>query len=132
MLDIAHALTVYPEFLGAAEREEVAELDDAMTEAWRSDVVSIAPGLADDETLARRVLDARLMWVWLATHEYFTIDVDLDDETVAFGNPAPTHAALLGRWVALHAAAERVGDPIVAGHATDVIAALRGESLMED
>jgi hypothetical protein len=25
-----------------------------------------------------------------------------------------------------------VGDPVVAGHATDVIAALRGESLMED
>ncbi|MBA0044737.1 kinase [Mycobacteroides sp. LB1] len=128
VLDIAHALTVYPEFLGAADREEVAELDDAMTEAWRSDVASIAPALADDDTLARRILDARLTWVWLATHEYFTLDVDLDDDTVVFGNPAPSHTALLGRWIGLHAAAERVGDRGVAAHAADVIAGLRGET----
>ncbi|MUM18463.1 kinase [Mycobacterium sp. CBMA271] len=129
VLDIAHALTVYPEFLSAAERDAVAELDDAMTEAWRSDVVSIAPALADDESLARRILDARLMWVWLATHEYLTIDVDLDGDAAVFGNPAPTHGALLGRWMGLRAAAERVGDQDVVVHAAEVIAALRGEAV---
>ncbi|SHV28814.1 Uncharacterised protein [Mycobacteroides abscessus subsp. abscessus] len=139
VLDIAHALTVYPEFLGASEREAVAELDDAMTEAWRSDVVSIAPGLADDNNLARRILDARLMWVWLATHEYFMVDVDAAtageddaaDDAAVFENPAPSHSALLGRWVALRAAAERVGDDVVAAHASDVIGGLRGETLRD-
>ncbi|CPW36400.1 Uncharacterised protein [Mycobacteroides abscessus] len=110
-----------------------------MTEAWRSDVVSIAPGLADDNNLARRILDARLMWVWLATHEYFMVDVDVaaageddaPDDAAVFENPAPSHSALLGRWVALRAAAERVGDDVVAAHASDVIGGLRGETLRD-
>jgi len=42
-------------------------LAEAMLEAWRSEVVGVWPDLDEPDRLARRLLDAQQMWVWLCT-----------------------------------------------------------------
>jgi len=44
-----------------------AGMSEAMLAAWRSEVVSVWPDLDDSDRLARRMLDAQVLWVWLCT-----------------------------------------------------------------
>jgi hypothetical protein len=42
-------------------------MSEAMVAAWRSEVVEVWPDLEDPDRLARRMLDAQVLWVWLCT-----------------------------------------------------------------
>jgi hypothetical protein len=39
----------------------------AMVEAWRAEIAGVWPELDEPDRLARRLLDAQLLWVWLCT-----------------------------------------------------------------
>src|SRR3954454_492509 len=43
------------------------KLAAAMVEVWRAEVVGMWPELDEPDRLARRLLDAQLLWVWLCT-----------------------------------------------------------------
>jgi hypothetical protein len=43
------------------------DLTVAMLDAWRAEIVPVWPELDEPERLARRLLDAQLLWVWLCT-----------------------------------------------------------------
>ncbi|HEY1966367.1 MAG TPA: hypothetical protein VGH89_00360 [Pseudonocardia sp.] len=65
MLDAAYTRVPFP----ACESSFAlpAGMPEAMLAAWRSEVVSVWPDLEDTERVARRLLDAQLLWVWLCT-----------------------------------------------------------------
>ena len=44
-----------------------AGLAAALVEAWRTEIAGVWPELDEPERLARRLLDAQVLWVWLCT-----------------------------------------------------------------
>ncbi len=44
-----------------------ARLAAALVEAWRTEIAGVWPELDEPERLARRLLDAQVLWVWLCT-----------------------------------------------------------------
>ncbi|WP_091507650.1 phosphotransferase [Amycolatopsis sacchari] len=88
-----------------------AGMSEAMVAAWRSEVIAVWPGLADNDVLFAHLLDHQLLLVWVST---WTV--------LAGGGDKP--AALVTWWRNLAVDAERLGRREVAGHATAVAAAL--------
>ncbi|OQO94919.1 phosphotransferase [Saccharomonospora piscinae] len=94
-------------------------LSEAMTAAWRAEVVELWPGLADDERLSSFTLNAQLVLVWVSTWR------DLPNLGDARGaGPASRAAALVSWWRDLAGRAELAGEQAVADHAAAVSAAL--------
>ncbi|MEU7764611.1 kinase [Nocardia sp. NPDC049190] len=121
-LDIAYALVSFPGCLCDVElsRERASQ----MVEAWRSEVVGVWPALADDDLLAERILEARLIWVWLSTFWFLPADHGRIASAREHGLSVPRSAALINRWAALAEDARCTGDDIVGDFAEDVSAML--------
>lgn len=125
-LDVAYALVSFPGCL--CEHELSRDLARQMVDAWRGEVVGVWPQLADDEVLARKILDARLMWVWLTSFWFLPGDHARVASVRSHGLSVPRSDALLSRWAGLAEDARCFGDDTLADFAEDVTAALEGES----
>ncbi|WP_280497209.1 phosphotransferase family protein [Nocardia asiatica] len=121
-LDIAYALVSFPGCLCDVElsRERARQ----MVEAWRAEVVGVWPALADDQQLDERILEARLIWVWLSTYWFLLADHSRIAAAREHGLSVPRSAALINRWAALAEDARCTGDDIVGDFAEDVSAML--------
>lgn len=111
-LDVAYVLLTYPECTPDGHEPE---LDVAIVEAWRSEVVRLWPRLADDVSLRRHVTTAKLAWLTLAT--YWALGLDSGSRIDA-GHldslSAWSSEDLAERWDRLAAADPRVRDFAVA------------------
>ncbi|MFR9750220.1 phosphotransferase family protein [Nocardia sp. 004] len=121
-LDIAYVLVSFPGCL--CDIELSRERAKQMVEAWRSEVVGVWPALADDDLLAQRILEARLIWVWLSTYWFLPADHTRIASAREHGLSVPRSAALINRWAALAEDARCTGDDIVGDFAEDVSARL--------
>ncbi|MGK8490902.1 phosphotransferase family protein [Nocardia asiatica] len=121
-LDIAYALVSFPGCLCDVElsRERARQ----MVEAWRAEVVGVWPALADDQQLDERILEARLIWVWLSTYWFLPADHSRIAAAREHGLSVPRSAALINRWAALAEDARCTGDDVVGDFAEDVSAML--------
>jgi hypothetical protein len=121
-LDIAYALVSFPGCLCDVElsRERARQL----VEAWRSEIVGVWPSLADDAVLAERILEARLIWVWLTTFWFLPADHARIAAAREHGLSVPRSAALINRWAALAEDARVFGDDILGDFAEHVSATL--------
>ncbi len=95
-----------------------------MVEAWRSEVVGVWPALADDTLLAERILEARLIWVWLTTFWFLPADHTRIAAAREHGLSVPRSAALINRWAALAEDARCTGDDALGDFAEHVSATL--------
>ncbi|MFI6043486.1 phosphotransferase family protein [Nocardia sp. NPDC051321] len=121
-LDIAYALVSFPGCL--CDFELSRERASQMVEAWRSEVVGVWPALADDEVMSERILEARLIWVWLSTYWFLPADHARIAAAREHGLSVPRSEALINRWAALAEDARCTGDDIVGDFAEDVSAML--------
>ncbi|MFI6998485.1 phosphotransferase family protein [Nocardia sp. NPDC050175] len=121
-LDIAYALVSFPGCL--CDFELSRERAGQMIEAWRSEVVGVWPALADDEIMSERILEARLIWVWLSTYWFLPADHARIAAAREHGLSVPRSEALINRWAALAEDARCTGDDIVGDFAEDVSAML--------
>ncbi len=119
-LDIAYALVSFPGCL--CDIELSRERARQMVEAWRSEVVGVWPALADDAVLAERILEARLIWVWLTTYWFLPADHTRIAAAREHGLSIPRSAALINRWAALAEDARVIGDDTLGDFAEDVAA----------
>lgn len=88
-----------------------AGMSEAMVAAWRSEVVSVWPGLSDDDVLFAHLLDHQLLLVWVNTWS-------------VLAGRCEKPAALVTWWHNLDAEAARLGENEIAGYAGAVAAAL--------
>ena len=65
-LDVAQVLIGFPGCL--CDFELTPRHREAMIEAWRAEVSAVWPQLQDDDWLARKLLAAELIWVWMSTY----------------------------------------------------------------
>ena len=93
-------------------------MSEAMVAAWRAEVGSVWPEMDDDAVLLPRLLEAQLLWVWLATWRALSKPMPSVD------NAPPRSVVLAGRWVRLRSDALILGEKTVASHADAVIGAL--------
>ncbi|MEU1431029.1 kinase [Nocardia sp. NPDC005746] len=121
-LDIAYALVSFPGCL--CDFELSRERAHQMVEAWRSEVVAVWPALADDAVLAERILEARLIWVWLSTYWFLPADHTRIAAAREHGLSIPRSAALINRWAALAEDARCTGDDTLGDFAEHVSATL--------
>ena len=121
-LDIAYALVSFPGCLCDVELSR--ERDRQLVEAWRSEVVGVWPSLADDDVLAERILEARLIWVWLTTFWFLPADHTRIAAAREHGLSIPRSAALINRWAALAEDARCTGDDALGDFAEHVSATL--------
>jgi len=121
-LDIAYALVSFPGCL--CDIELSRDRARQMVDAWRAEVVGVFPALADDDVLAERILEARLIWVWLTTYWFLPADHARIAAAREHGLSAPRSAALINRWAALAEDARCIGDDIVGDFADEVSAML--------
>ncbi|MFI9404606.1 phosphotransferase family protein [Nocardia sp. NPDC052316] len=121
-LDIAYALVSFPGCL--CDFELSRERARQMVEAWRSEVVGVWPALADDELMSERILEARLIWVWLSTYWFLPADHARIAAAREHGMSVPRSEALINRWAALAEDARCTGDDIIGDFAEDVSAML--------
>lgn len=121
-LDIAYALVSFPGCL--CDFELSRERARQMVEAWRAEVVGVWPALADDEVMSERILEARLIWVWLSTYWFLPADHTRIAAAREHGLSVPRSEALINRWAALAEDARCTGDDIVGDFAEDVSAML--------
>lgn len=99
-------------------------MTEAMLAAWRAEVAEVWPELDDDEKLLPRLLEAQLLWVWLATWSDLPRPGE-QDTLVDATMPSPRRGeALLARWQRLAEDADRLGADTVAGHANAVVEGL--------
>jgi len=96
-----------------------AGMSEAMTAAWRAEVVDLWPALADDRLLSAYTLGAQLVLVWLSTWR----DLPRLADTRGAG-PTSRAAALVTWWRDLTTRAEQLADTAVAEHAAAVADAL--------
>ncbi|MFC4373601.1 phosphotransferase family protein [Nocardia halotolerans] len=121
-LDIAYALVSFPGCLCDFELSRSRARE--MVEAWRSAVVGVWPSLADDTVLAERILEARLIWVWLSTYWFLPADHTRIATAREHGLSVPRSEALINRWSALAEDARVTGDDAVGDFAEQVSAML--------
>lgn len=121
-LDIAYALVSFPGCLCDLElsRERAAQ----MVEAWRAEVVGVWPALADDDLLTEKILEARLIWVWLTTYWFLPADHARIAAAREHGLSVPRSEALLNRWAALAEDARCSGNDAIGDFAECVAAVL--------
>lgn len=137
-LDIAYALVTITASLPPRTAARATDLEVSMVDAWRSEVSSIWPALAHDREMQRKVLLARLLWVWVSTAWMLpgenpdAFDALDDPEAVAaagFTHDWALHTndprVIVARWTDLAAAAGRAGDDSVATFATSMSLALQ-------
>jgi len=122
MLDAAYALVPFPACwciheVSYAQSEELVQ-------AWRSEVVSVWPQLADDRVLWPRMLDAQMLWVWLSTYWFVPGAPTRPDPGGHHSLTYTRRGALQVRWSQLARVAQRCGDDAVAEHARAVAHAL--------
>ncbi|WLP91022.1 hypothetical protein [Gordonia sp. NB41Y] len=130
-LDIAYALVTFPAGLGPQALDRRRDLETAVVEAWRSEVIAIWPALQRDREVERRILIARLLWVWLSTVWMLPDDVDDDvADTEDAVEPAMAHLdaaddAMPSRYA--HDWALHTNDPrVLVARWTDLAAFARG------
>ncbi|MBF6354382.1 kinase [Nocardia higoensis] len=121
-LDIAYALVSFPGCL--CDIELSRDRARQMVDAWRAEVVGVFPALADDDVLAERILEARLIWVWLTTYWFLPADHARIAAAREHGLSTPRSAALINRWAALAEDARCSGDDLVGDFADEVSAML--------
>ncbi|MFI1459850.1 phosphotransferase family protein [Nocardia carnea] len=121
-LDIAYALVSFPGCL--CDIELSRELATQMVEAWRAEVVGVWPALADDDLLAEKILEARLIWVWLSTYWFLPADHTRIAAAREHGLSVPRSDALLNRWAGLAEDARCLGNDAVGDFAEGVCALL--------
>lgn len=124
-LDITYALASFPGCLCSFELSH--DREQAMIDAWRSEVVGIWPALADERTLARKILDARLIWVWLTTYWFLPDDHTRIAAARAHRLSVPRSEALTSRWAALADGAERADESAISEFASSVVSALESK-----
>ncbi|MGW1740209.1 phosphotransferase family protein [Nocardia sp. NPDC001965] len=121
-LDIAYALVSFPGCLCDIELSRERALQ--MVEAWRAEVVGVWPALADDALLADKILEARLIWVWLSTYWFLPADHARIASAREHGLSVPRSDALLNRWAGLAEDARCLGNDAVGDFAEAVCAVL--------
>ncbi|WP_040797119.1 kinase [Nocardia higoensis] len=121
-LDISYALVSFPGCL--CDIELSRDRARQMVDAWRAEVVGVFPTLADDEVLAERILEARLIWVWLTTYWFLPADHARIAAAREHSLSTPRSAALINRWAALAEDARVMGDDLVGDFADEVSAML--------
>jgi hypothetical protein len=101
-----------------------AGMSEAMIAAWRAEVTSVWPDLDDDAVFLPRLLEAQLLWVWLATWRGLP-DLRSFDISGQFHLDAPRRTTvLIARWSRLRDAAAALGVQQAAEHAGAVVGAL--------
>ncbi|NUT93038.1 MAG: hypothetical protein HOY78_13535, partial [Saccharothrix sp.] len=109
-------------------------MSEAMVAAWRAEVSGVWPDLDDDAVFLPKLLEAQLLWVWLATWRGLPrLDLALPSGHRPLDSP-PRSTVLASRWVRLRAEALALGVKPVAEHAEAVVDALVarfGESSVE-
>lgn len=104
---------------------------EAMVSAWHSEVVTAWPELADRALLARRLLDAQVVWTWLCTWWLLSVPRLRTPATAVlpseedFAVVSDRGKLLVDRWELLAAEARLVGRTATADHAAAVADALR-------
>ncbi|MEO9328578.1 hypothetical protein [Gordonia aurantiaca] len=78
-LDIAYAVVTMSAQLPPRLASRATDLEVSMVDAWRSEVNPIWPTLAHEREMQRKVLVARLLWVWLSTAWMLPGDAELID-----------------------------------------------------
>lgn len=123
-LDIAYALVTFPAQLGPRAAQHRSELEVATVDAWRSEVLGIWPSLRRDGDLQRKLVIARLLWVWLSTVWMLPEDDAIGDVRTADPDSAASHYAhdwalhtndprvIVARWSDLAGAARSVDEHI--------------------
>jgi hypothetical protein len=96
-----------------------AGMSEAMVAAWRAEVASVWPALADDTALAEYLLDSQVLQVWLAT--WSALPLFAPEPSAA---PASRQAALVTWWRDLAKHAGHAGIADLVEHATAVAEAL--------
>ncbi|WET82092.1 phosphotransferase [Amycolatopsis sp. QT-25] len=94
-------------------------MSEAMIAAWRSEVVSVWPGLADEDALADHLMDGQLLLMWVITWEILP-ELDLRRHAT----PISREAALVTWWRELAKQSLRARLTDISEHATRVAAAL--------
>ncbi|WP_309113418.1 hypothetical protein [Saccharothrix sp.] len=101
-----------------------AGMSEAMVAAWRAEVSGVWPDLDDDAVFLPKLLEAQLLWVWLATWRGLPrLDLALPSGHRPLDSP-PRSTVLASRWVRLRADALAAGAKPVAAHAEAVVDAL--------
>lgn len=121
-LDITYPLVSFPGCL--CDFDLSRECAGQMVEAWRSEVVGVWSALRDDKVLAERILEARLIWVWLTTCWFLPGDHARMAAVREHGLSVSRSVALLKRWTALAEDARVTGDDAVGDFAEKVAATL--------
>ncbi|WP_019203127.1 hypothetical protein [Tsukamurella sp. 1534] len=107
-LDVAYALLTYPD---CTPDGHSPDLDVAIVEAWRSEVVRLWPRLADDVALRRHLSTAKLAWLTLATFWALGLDSASRIDPGHLENlSAWSGEELARRWERLAAADPRIAD----------------------
>jgi hypothetical protein len=106
-----------------------------MLEAWRAEIAGVWPELDEPERLARRLLDAQLLWVWLCTWWLLPRLPHVGESGAPTGRDGPIgpdtarspriSTALAHYWRELGVAAAEAGRDATAALAGAVVAALR-------
>lgn len=120
-LDVAYGLVTFPALLAEQAVPRRAELEKRLVDAWRSEVESLWPVIGRDAGVDRRLLPARVLWVWLSTHWLVSEGARGHDWALHTTDPR----VALTRWGDLVAAARRAGDDELAAAAETMEAALR-------
>lgn len=120
-LDVAYGLVTFPALLGELSAPRQADLEKRLVDAWRAEVESLWPAIGRDAGLDRRLLLARVLWVWLGTHWLVLGGARGHDWAL---HTTDTRVAL-SRWRDLADAARRAGDDELAQAADAMAAALQ-------
>lgn len=122
-LDLTYPLMSFPGCLCKVDIEPATA--DAMIDAWRAEVASIWPQLADDRYLEARVLEGRLSWAWLTTARFLEASSTARTAAAHRHHLAARRADVLRlRWELLRSAADRAGDAAIVELAADMVDAL--------
>ena len=120
-LDVAYALVTFPAYLAESAVSFREDLEKMLVDAWRSEVQGLWPVLRRDPDTDRRLLDARVLWVWLSTHWMVTGGANGHDWALNTGDAR----VVLTRWADLVDAARRAQDTELAAAAEEMEHALR-------
>ncbi|MGL4304797.1 MAG: phosphotransferase family protein [Mycobacteriaceae bacterium] len=132
-LDIAYALTTYSYcvHVDTVDLDSYVQWDAAMLDAWRSEVVGIWPVLSQDAILHERIIQARLIWLWLSVFWFYPNEFNSVGESYSTYSARQAnvlavadHQVLQRRWNGLAHYAESVGSTAIAKHVQEVAAAL--------
>ncbi|AEF40286.1 phosphotransferase family protein [Hoyosella subflava] len=121
-LDLGCMLVSFPQCL--CDLGLTVEQSDAMVEAWRAEIAGLWPQLLDDDVLYPRLLDARMLWVWLSTAWHLPEDYARRAMERDHVLAVPPAQALASRWAGLALAADQIGADAIADHADQVMDAL--------